>query len=173
MRVFFILVFSLFFAIDAFADTPVELYESHAGNVNFVGGQKTRRTQPNSGNACAVMPANNSDTTNISGIPAGATIRAAHLYWAGSFSTASGSTRTTPDYNVTFEGNSIVADRQYTADYDATEQYFNGAEDVTAIVQARSNPNGSYSFSGLSVNTAAPHCTYAVVMAGWATRNYL
>ncbi|MEE9330949.1 MAG: hypothetical protein V3U89_01855 [Methylophilaceae bacterium] len=152
------------------ADTPIDLFESHAGNVNFVGAQKTRRTQANSGNACAVTGANNTNTTTIAGIPAGATIRAAHLYWAGSFSSASGSTRTTPDYNVTFEGSAISADlgRRYTADYDATEQYFNGVKDVTSIVQARGNPNGSYSFSGLSVNTAAPHCTYAVVVAGWA-----
>ncbi len=161
---------SAFHVITVYADTPIDLFESHAGNVNFVGAQKTRRTQPNSGNACAVLSANNTNTTSISGIPSGATIVAAHLYWAGSFSTATGSTRTTPDYNVIFEGQTISADfnRRYTADYDATEQYYNGVKDVTSIVQSRGNPNGSYSFSGLSVNTAAPHCTYAVVMAGWS-----
>jgi len=154
----------------SYADTPVDLFESHAGNINFVGAQKTRRTQSNTGNACTVLGANNTNSTTISGIPAGATIVSAHLYWAGSFSSASGSTRTTPDYNVTFEGQSISADlnRRYTADYDATEQYYSGVKDVTSIVQSRGNPNGSYSFSGLSVNTAAPHCTYAVVVAGWS-----
>ncbi len=160
----------LFLNISTYADTPVDLYESYAGNVNFVGTQQTRRTQTNGGGgaSCAVLPANNTNTASISGIPVGATIKAAHLYWAGTFSTQAGSTRTTPDYTVTFEGNTITADRQYTADFDPTEQYFNGVEDVTSIVQSRGSPNGSYSFSGLSVNTAAPHCTFATVFAGWS-----
>lgn len=152
------------------ADTPVGLYESYAGNVDFVGTQQTRRTQTNGGGgaSCTVLPASTTNTATISGIPVGATIRAAHLYWAGTFSSQAGSTRTTPDYNVTFEGNSITADRKYTADYDATERYYSGVEDVTSIVQSRGSPNGSYSFSGLSVNTAAPHCTFATVLAGWS-----
>lgn len=153
---------------NALADTPISLFQSYAGNVNFVGAQATRRTQPNTVNSCTVLGVNTTNSATISGIPVGATIRAAHLYWAGSHSTQGTSTQTTPDYNVTFEGSAITADRQYTSQFDPTEEYFNGAEDVTAQVQARANPNGSYSFSGLSVNTAAPHCNFATVMAGWA-----
>ena len=78
------------------ADTAVTLFQSYAGNINFVGAQATRRTQSNSGNACAVLANNATNTATISGIPAGATIISAHLYWAGSYSTQAGSTRTTP-----------------------------------------------------------------------------
>ena len=149
----------------AFADTPITLFESHAGNVNFVGAQKTRRTQSNSGNTCAVLGANTTNTLSISGIPSGATIKSAQLYWAGSNRNASGFN---PDYNVIFEGTSITADRQFTADFDSSEQYFSGAEDVTSIVQSRANPNGSYSFSGLTVYTGNPHCSFSTVTAGWS-----
>lgn len=153
------------------ADTPVTLFESHAGDVNFVGTQATRRTQPNTGNSCAVLPANTTNTATLTGIPAGATIRAAHLYWAGSYSTQTGSTRTTPDYNVTFEGSFISApvNRRYTANYTVgtiNVDFYSGVADVTT--QVNSKRNGTYSFSGLSVNTAAQHCSTASVMAGWS-----
>ena len=167
---FIILLFPL---VSTFADTPVSLFQSYAGNINFVGAQATRRTQSNAGNACAVMARNTTNTATISGIPAGATIVAAHLYWAGSYSTQAGSTRTTPDYRVRFEGSTTTApsNRRYTANYSVgsiSVDFFSGVADVTSRVLARGNPNGSYSFRGLSVNTAAQHCTTASVTAGWS-----
>ena len=157
----------------AIADTPVSLFQSYAGHINFVGTEATRRTQPNTGDACAVLPNTTTNTANITGIPAGATILAAHLYWAGSYSTQSGSTRTTPDYWVRFEGTGISADsnRRYTANYTVGPynlDFFSGVADVTALVRARANPNGSYSFRGLSVNTAGQHCDSQSVLAGWS-----
>jgi len=166
LKFLFLITITSIFSGNVYADTPISLYQSFAGNVNFIGVQATRRTQSNSGDACAVMPANNTNTASVTTIPAGATIRAAHLYWAGSYSAQAGSTQTTPDYSVVFEGSTITADRQYTSSYDASEKYFSGVEDVTA--QVITKRNGTYSFSGLSVNTASPHCDYAVVMAGWA-----
>lgn len=156
-----------------FADTAVNLFQSYAGNINFVGTSATRRTQSNSGNACSVLGNTTNNSASISGIPTGATIRAAHLYWAGSYSTQSGSTRTTPDNRIRFEGSNITApaSRRYTANYTtgATSlDFFSGVADVTARVNARSNPNGSYTFSRLRVNTSAEHCTRAAVLAGWS-----
>ena len=163
-----LLVFTL---NNALADTPVSLFESHAGNVNFVGAQATRRTQPNTVNSCTVLGANITNTAIITGIPAGATIKAAHLYWAGSYSTQAGSTRITPDYSVVFEGSNVTApaNRRYTANYtvDAISvDFYSGVADVTA--QVNIERNGTYSFSGLSVNTAGQHCTTSSVLAGWS-----
>ena len=171
---FLLLTIALMFPFGtSFADTPVSLFQSYAGHINFVGTQATRRTQSNSGNACAVLSSNTTNSATISGIPSGATIISAHLYWAGSYSTQAGSTRTTPDYRVRFEGSSTTApsNRRYTANYSIgsiSVDFFSGVADVTSQVLARGNPNGSYSFRGLSVNTAAQHCSTASVTAGWS-----
>lgn len=156
-----------------FADTPVTLLESYAGYLNYVGTEGTRRTLSNDDDSCAVLAQDATNTASISGIPAGATIRAAHLYWAGSFSTEERSTQTTTDYSVVFEGSTITAptNRRYTANYSIGEfslDYYSGVADVTSIVTSRSDPNGSYSFSGLSVNTDGQHCDTEAVVAGWS-----
>ncbi len=168
-----LIIYFTFLSTNTFANTPVDLYESHAGNINFVGTQSTRRTQSNAGNSCAVLAANTTDTAVLTGIPAGATIKAAHLYWAGSYSTQAGSTRTTPDYTITFEGSSITAplNRRYTSNYSIgtiSVDFFSGVANVTPQVIAKRN--GTYSFSGLSVNNGAAtdHCQRAAVLAGWS-----
>jgi len=141
------------------AGTPITLYRSFAGDIDFTSTGGSLRTQANGGNSCAVAT---SDSAALAGIPAGASIRAAYLYWAGS-------TLTAPDETVTFQGQSITADRTFTeifpyggTDYD----FFSCVADVRSIVAA--SGNGVYSFAGLSVNTGAPHCNVSVVMAGWA-----
>lgn len=144
------------------ADTVPTLFNSFAGNINFIGTQKTLRTQDNNGDACAITTG--TTTAALAGLPAGATIRAAYLYWAGS--------GTVPDYTVTFEGGTISspAARSYTATYPALPlNYFSGAVDVTAIVAAKGN--GTYSFTNLTVNnTSTPNnwCGSSAVLGGWA-----
>jgi len=49
------------------------------------------------------------------GLPAGSTIVTAYLYWAGSGGDPAGGVAA--DYNVTFNGTNITADRTYTASY--------------------------------------------------------
>ena len=172
IKTLLIIVFTGLLNVTAYA-VPLTLYKSYAGKMNFVGTEATRRTQPSISNACAVLAANTTNNATITGIPAGATITDAHLYWAGSYSTQAGSTRTTPDYTVTFDGSSITApaSRQYTLKYTGEGynlDFYSGAADVTSRVTARGNPNGSYSFSGLSVNTSTPHCAPQAVLAGWS-----
>ena len=140
------------------AGVPVTLYNSFAGNMNYTATGGTLRTQPNSGNACAVS---NSGSATLSGIPVGATITAAYLYWAGSGSTA--------DNNVTLDGVAISADRSFaeTFNYLGTNyDFFSGFEDVTAQVALKGN--GSYTFANLTVNNGAPHCGVAAVLSGWS-----
>ena len=148
------------------AGTPITLYRSFAGNLDYVGTGGTLRKQPNTVDACAVTTASSG---TLSGLPAGASIRAAYLYWAGSFSTAFGSTRTTPDYTVTFEGQNTAADRTFTETfaYNGTDyDFFSGFADVTTIVASRGN--GIYTLANLSVNTGTPHCAVQSVVAGWS-----
>lgn len=147
----------------ACADTMPSLLQSFAGNISYVGTQKSLRTQPNGTNACSVVAnsntaaGSNATTAVVAGIPVGATITAAYLYWAGSGST--------PDYAVTFEASAITASRQYTSSsvgYD----FFSGVADVTAAVAAKGN--GTYTFSGLTIDTSATYCSVEAVLGGWA-----
>lgn len=176
-------------ACNARADTAIALFESFAGNVNFVGTQKTMRTsanpqtaqnngqgnngqgnngqgngQGNNGqNACSVVSAATELTADLSGIPAGATILRAQLYWAGSGSS------TSADYTINFEGAPVSAPpgRKYASStIGGGFDYFGGAVDVTAQVVAKRN--GTYKFSGLDINNGAPYCAVEGVVGGFA-----
>ncbi|GGE88985.1 DUF6701 domain-containing protein [Massilia psychrophila] len=141
------------------ADTDIRLFQSFAGNVNFVGTQKTMRTASNAKDPCAAVGANTELSATLAGIPAGATILSAQLYWAASNSSA--------DYTVTFQGSSVSAPstRRYfsnTVGYD----YFGGAADVTTQVKA--TRNGTYTFKGLNVNTGSPYCSVQGVIGGFS-----
>ena len=142
----------------ASSGVPVTLYRSFAGDMSYVETGGTLRTQSNAVDACAVT---NSNSAVLSGIPAGSTITAAYLYWAGSGST--------PDNNVSLDGVAISADRTFTetfANGGTNYDFFSGFEDVTAQVAAKGN--GTYTFSNLTVNNGAPHCAVQAVLSGWS-----
>lgn len=158
---------------------PVTLYQSYAGNINFLSSVNTFRTSSDAITPCAVsVGATTIDLSQsvvdpaapaVTGLPVGATILAAHLYWVGSYSIAVGSTLTTPDYNVILDGVPITADRTFTDTFlyfGINYDFFSGYKDITAEVIAKGN--GIYSLSGLSTNTGAPHCTVGGVVAGWS-----
>ena len=158
---------SLLLGNAARADTTPTLFKSFAGNVNFVGTEHTLRTADNTVNACSLV--NNattsagSDPTSASvTIPSGATIEAAYLYWAGSGST--------PDYDVTFDGNAISADtnRRYTANFGGAG-FFSEVADVTSIVAAKGTGTQTFSFSGLTVSDNYwTYCSNQTVLGGWS-----
>ncbi|NGZ84601.1 DUF6701 domain-containing protein [Duganella aceris] len=137
------------------ADSPITLFKSFAGNVSFTGTQKTLRTASNASNPCSI---GSSVTMQLRGIPSGAAILNAQLYWAGSSST--------PDYAVTFDGTAVSApsNRRYTTNsvgYD----FFSGAVDVTAQVQAKGNAD--YTAGDLTINSGAPYCAVEGVLGGF------
>ena len=136
------------------AGTTVSLYKSFSGNLNFVTTGGTRRTQSNDGNNCAVTAAGNTTNMTVSGVPAGSTIVAAYLYWAGSG---------TLDDTVTFNGTNVTADRTFT-DASGGNAYFSGFKDVTSLVSG----NGTYTFSNLTVSTGNPWCSVSAVLAAYA-----
>ena len=141
--------------------TPIARSNRMIGNINFVATGGSLRTAADGSNSCSVGA---SSTQNLSGIPGGTTVLAAYLYWGGSATTNSGAI--VIDSNVTFRGAAVAANRTFTAAYNnggTLLPYFGAVADVTALVTG----NGSYTFGGLTVNNAAPHCAVAAVAAGW------
>jgi uncharacterized repeat protein (TIGR01451 family) len=156
----------LFSAVPASGDTPVTLYQSFAGNINITGTGGTLRTAADP-TSCTV--ANNGSMT-LSGLPAGATVMNAYLYWAGSGGDPQGGAGT--DYTVTFNGTAVTADRSYTAWYNGgggnVVYFFGGVKDVTALVTG----NGVYTFANLTVQTAnvgggGQYCGSAAVLSAY------
>ncbi|RJG25825.1 DUF6701 domain-containing protein [Massilia cavernae] len=142
------------------ADTAIRLFESYAGNVNFVGTQVTIRKK-NDDKLCDVFGPTANRKAAIAGIPNSATIIGAHLYWAGS--------AYNPDYTITFEGATVAAasDRRYYSTTIGNDfNYFSGAADVTT--QVKSKRNGTYTFKGLTVSNGSPYCAVEGVTGGFA-----
>jgi MSHA biogenesis protein MshQ len=142
------------------ADTPLTLFRTWTGNVNFTGTVVTNRYNTFFSN-CAVYGSNTTLSVALAGIPASATVLSAQLYWA-----ASGDT---PDYTVGFESGNVTSTRarSYTSSsvgngYD----YFSGAADVTAQVVARRN--GNYQFYGLAADNGSPFCGSQAVVSGFS-----
>lgn len=154
-----LLALCLLAPIPALADTAISLFASYAGNVSFTGIQKTMRTASNSVNACAISSSGTTLSATLSTLPAGATVLAAHLYWAGSGATG--------DYTVTFDGVSRSAPtaRRYTSTT-VGYNFFGGGVDVTSTVAAKGN--GTYTFSGLTVDTSATFCDVEGVLGGFS-----
>ncbi|NHZ92617.1 hypothetical protein F2P45_26935 [Massilia sp. CCM 8733] len=144
-------------SLPARADTPISLFKSYAGRLNFTGVQKTMRTGSNSNNPCAINTGTLSAT--LAGIPSTAKIVSAQLYWAGSGST--------PDYAVLMDGASVSAptNRRFTT---ATigYNYFSGAADVT--VQVTAKRNATYTFGGLSIDNGNTFCGVQGVLGGFS-----
>ncbi|MEW6371676.1 MAG: DUF11 domain-containing protein [Pseudomonadota bacterium] len=141
----------------AHADTPISLWKSFNGSVNFTGTQVTLRTRSNAVDACAVAPSTSNRSAELT-LPAGATVLSAQLYWAGSGPA---------DNSVSFEGKAVTAARRYSsATVGNGMNYFGGAADVTATVKAKGA--GNYRFSGLTVSTGRPWCASQAVLGGFS-----
>lgn len=138
------------------AAAQLPLARTWEGPYDYVVAGATLRNSSNGGNTCSV---NTSATAAVSGIPAGATVRAVYLYWA-----ASG---TSVDATVTLSGTNYTADRTNTSTYTLNGNnftYFGGFKDITGKITG----NGSFTFSNLTVNTGNPWCNSSAVTAGFA-----
>ncbi len=160
-------VLPLVAAVPAKADVPVTLYRSFAGNINVTGTGGTLRAAADGINSCSVNP---NASMQLLGLPVGSTVNNAYLYWAGSGGDPAGGAAA--DYNVTFNGTAITADRTFTATYNNGGNilyFFGGVTDVTSQVTG----NGVYTFSNLTVQTAdvaggGTYCTNAAVLSAFA-----
>ena len=137
------------------ADTPIRLFKSFNGSVNFTGTQATFRNTSNNSNPCSV-PGSSANRKAELTLPKDATVVSAQLYWAGSGA---------PDYVVSFEGKTINAERRYASGTVGNGlNYFSGAADVTGYVKG----SGTYTFSGLTVDNGNPWCASQAVLGGFA-----
>ncbi len=158
-RPFFVGVFFLI-TMQVQAQTPVSLFESFAGDYDYVVIGGSLRNRPNSGagaNACSLDA---TDTASLPVIPAGSTLVAAYLYWGGSGNT--------PDSQVTFNGTTVSADRTFLDTFvlGTTYRFFGGFADVSSLVTPTTGQ--SFTFGGLSVTSGAPFCAVQAVVAGWS-----
>jgi uncharacterized repeat protein (TIGR01451 family) len=127
------------------------------GRINFVTTGGSLRTQDNNGDSCAVGA---TSSQQLSGIPAGTTIRSAYLYWGGSGAA---------DTTVTLNGVSVSASRTFSETYTGVTPnlpFFGAFAEVNSIVDT--TRNGVYTLGGLSVVTGSPHCDVSAVVAGWS-----
>ncbi|GAB3447593.1 hypothetical protein NX773_15900 [Massilia solisilvae] len=135
----------------------VTLRSSLAGNLDFTGTTATMRTSGGTGSStCAVRRSTDTLSKTLTGLPQGATVVAAYLYWAGSGYV---------DSQVTFQGKTINAERTYSGTFPGNgNAYFSGVANVTSLVKG----NGTYTFSGLTINTSSAYCSVEGVLGGFA-----
>ena len=142
-------------------NTPLVLYEEFDGYIGYTSTGNTLRSQPNTGDPCALVSPLSSSNTLTSAVPAGGTIDRAYLYWAHSSAT--------PDSQVTFEGTTVNADLMYTTSLSGGRVFYGGVSDVTSIVTSIPNPNTNvFDFSGLTIDTSSTYCNSATVLGGWS-----
>ncbi|HTE42490.1 MAG TPA: hypothetical protein VK629_16830, partial [Steroidobacteraceae bacterium] len=125
------------------------------GRINFISTGGSLRTQSDSGNSCLVAA---TSSQALSGIPVGATVRAAYLYWGGSGSTT--------DSSVTLNGNTVNASRTFASTYNnggTLLSFFGGFANVTGLITG----NATMTFGSLAVNTGGDYCDSSAVLAGW------
>lgn len=147
-------------AVPAQAGTPLTLFESLAGNLDFTGTQATFRAATNP-NSCTL---NGTAATTLTGIRPGATVRRAYLYWAGSGAAVDPTVRFTTPLGT----QDVTADRTFTETFvlGTTYRFFSGYADVTTLVQNAGN--GAYSMTNLLVDNGAPYCGVSAVLSGWS-----
>ncbi len=142
----------------AISDLPLTQFRRIHGFLDYTVTGGSLRTSDQGNQACNVAT---DSTQPLSGVPAGATVRAAYLYWGGS--------GTSVDDQVTFGGASITADRTFTGTFTQGSKvydFFGGVEDVTAQIEL--SRNGNYTFENLTVETGNPYCSARAVVAGWS-----
>ena len=101
---------------------------------------------------CGQLP----NSSKMLTVPAGATIKAAYLFWSGSGAI---------DNNVTLNGNSVTAENTKTY-YDPAwqENFFGAKANVTNLVQN----SGVYTVANLTWLSTDPYCTSNAAYGAWA-----
>ena len=141
-----------------FFNAPLVLKHEFDGYVDYTTTGGTLRTEPNTGNTCAITTS--SSNTLTSPVPGTATIDKAILYWAHSGAT--------PDTQITFDGTTVNAEVVYGTSL-TTRTFFGGMADVTTIVQGVVNPSTyTWTFSGLTVDNTGNYCSTATTLGGWS-----
>lgn len=154
---FALLVLALFGAGDAGAQA-ITRFVRDTGNINFTTTGGSMRTSPNTAGGTLMCNVAATSSQSLNGIPAGRTVRNAYLYW--------GASGTTPDTQVTLNGNTVNASRTFERTFNngTAFEFYGGFADVTSLVTG----NGTYTFGGLNVSVGNPWCGSQAVVGGWS-----
>ena len=144
------------------AQSPISSFSDETGSIDFQLTSGTFRDQPSGtqAQAASLRSFAEGDLT----LPADAELKFAYLYWAGSGST--------PDYTVTFEGQTITASRTFT---DTRLQsslgisYFGGFANITTLVENVHTPGTThkYTMTNLTVDNTGQYYNYQGTVAAW------
>jgi len=132
----------------------IELFEQFNGRYDYLSFGNTLNLSENGGGvSCDIL----TESSAAFQLDANQTILAAYLYWAGSG---------TGDFEVTFAGTNIIAERTFTYTLPNTESiYFGASAEITNILAT--NGNGTYLLSDLDLQEAIQ--TYCQINGGNAT----
>ena len=144
------------------ANEPLSLFERFDGYYDYTVTGGTLRTNDNNTDPCSVTTSSSNILT--AAIPPTAIIRKAYLYWAHSGIEI--------DNNVTFEGQSVVADIEYNSYLSGGQNFFGLVSDVTDIVNGVANPSTNvFDFSDLTIDNddvGPDYCSTSTVLGGWS-----
>ncbi len=144
---------------------PVVLFDTFSGNIAYKAIGSSMRTASNgSGGQCSFVPVGTGTTATLA-MPAGSTVEAAYIYWAGS------GEQFEADDTVSFGPSgsqiSVTADDVFYVEnvgQGDNLDYFAAYKNVTAQVTG----NGDYTLSNLTVQSDAPWQTTGACAGGWA-----
>jgi uncharacterized repeat protein (TIGR01451 family) len=151
---------------------PVILYETYAGSMSYRAIDASLRTDPSPANLtvdptvdCAMVDFATGTTASLS-IPAGATLTAAYLYWAGSGTLAQADTEVT--FGLSTEpGSTVVAEQLFMATglTTAVADFFGAYAEVSSLI---TDLDADYTLKNLTVQTGAPWSSNGTCAGGWS-----
>jgi len=138
----------------------IELFQQFNGRYDYLSFGNTLNLEENGGGVtCDIL----TESSALFALDADQTIVAAYLYWAGSG---------TGDFEVTFSGTNIIAERTFSYTLPVSGSvYFGASAEITNILT--NNGNGNYLLSDLDLQEAIqPFCVInggnATNFGGWA-----
>lgn len=147
------LVLLLLVSISVFSQQEISLYQQYDGSFDFSAfGNTLNLTENGIGANCDIL---SSSSANFS-LQQGQTLEAAYLYWAGAGAS---------DLEVTFNGESVSAERDFNLQNSDGLSFFSAFANVTSIIA--NNTSGSYTLSNLDLNVSA-HCDRGLNFGGWS-----
>lgn len=134
----------------------VTVFQQFNGRYDYLSFGNTLNLEENTGGSglCEILTESSADYD----LQPGHELVAAYLYWAGSG---------LGDFDVTFAGNAISAEREFSNILSGNLIFFAAYANVTSILQA--NGNGNYLLSDLDLTAVIPdYCGNTTNFGGWA-----
>ena len=154
-RAYHIFYFVLFGATASLFAQDISLFQQFNGRYDYTAiGNTLNSAENGTGAPCTILDSSAADL-NLS---SNQNVVAAYLYWAGSGS---------GDFDITLNGNQILAERTFSDSLDTTRIFFAAFADVTDIITTQGN--GTYTISDFDLTSViSPFCPTGTNFGGWA-----